>query len=67
VLGMPVHLLIVRDDLLLASCRLDKPGVERVVEQRRVATPAEGIRVRVILCFIELALFKSAALDTQFF
>ena len=45
--GHPVDLLIVRQQALLERRRLDVPGRARIVEQRRVAAPAERIGVLV--------------------
>ena len=36
---------VVGDELGLAVCRADVPGVERVVDQRRLASPALGVGV----------------------
>ena len=56
VLGLPVDAPVVLDQPLLHRRGPDEPGGERVVEQRGVAAPAEGIGVADLARLVEPAL-----------
>ena len=51
--GHPVGGVVVGEQLLLAFGRADVPGIERVVDQRGAAAPAEGVGVEGRLRLVE--------------
>ena len=48
--GLPVDSLVEGDHLIACLGRLDKPTVERIIDDGFVGTPAMGVRVNVFLC-----------------
>ena len=55
VVGHPVDGLVVGQQLIAQRGHADEPGGARVIDQRRVAAPAEGVIVRVGLLFHQKA------------
>ncbi len=55
VLGDPVRRVVVGDELVLALRCSDVPRVERVIDQRRAAAPAEGVGVEDGVGLVEQA------------
>ena len=53
--GYQLMLRVVRDQLLLHGRRADVPGLLRVVQQRGLASPAEGIGVTIDAPFVQQA------------
>src|SRR5258708_6495034 len=62
----PVGGLVVGDQLTLALCRADVPGVERVVDQRRAAAPRERVRVQGRLGLVEQSPRLEVIWDARF-
>ena len=54
--GNPVNCLIIANQILPYSSHLDEPGFSCIINQRRVASPAEGIIMLKLRCSKKLAL-----------
>ncbi|MNW59713.1 hypothetical protein D3C74_376460 [compost metagenome] len=52
---IPIHTVVVRNELVLDCRCLDKPAVCCIVEQRGIAAPAERIAVLVFLFAVQQA------------
>ena len=61
----PVGVQVVEEQLGLVLRRLHVPGIERVIDQRRAASPALGVRVQDRLRLVEQLPFLQVVLDQR--